>query len=326
LDGKWRFAWQWPLPNEKRIRYYLGAGPSEGGASGVNDGTLSTTPPSTAGEKDNYLVDYSVTAANRNQKGLTYTTAPLGSDLEVTGDPVVEIWASSTATDGDFFAYLEDVSPDGITTYFTVDGSLRASNRALHHPPYDTWGLPYHRSFEQDVKPLAPGEPVKLAFNMGTASYIFKAGHRIRLIITCTSVATPQLSPAPTVSIYRNPDFKSHLILPIGGTPIAAHVRIEPETLNHRGHGLFTAFITFPKGLDKGYLKDVKPESIQCNGAIAVSVKIHKDMLITKFNRQDLTNIVTGQKNTLSVTGAFGKIFDYGTLTFEGSDLVRIIR
>ncbi len=137
---------------------------------------MTTTPPAEENAQDDYLVDYGITTANRNQRGLTYTTAPLPADLEVTGDPVVHLYAASTATDNDFFAYLEDVAPDGSTRYFAVDGSLRASNRALHQPPYDNWGLPYHRSFEKDAQLLMPGKPVALSFNMGSTSYIFKAG------------------------------------------------------------------------------------------------------------------------------------------------------
>jgi predicted acyl esterase len=45
-----------------------------------------------------------------DQKGLTYNTPPLDKLLEVTGFPVTHIWVSSTAKDGDFFVYLEDVN------------------------------------------------------------------------------------------------------------------------------------------------------------------------------------------------------------------------
>lgn len=327
VGKEWRFAWQWPLPNEERINYYLGPGPSEGEPSGVNNGTLSMAHPGVVGAKDVYTVDYSVTAANRSQKGLTYTTAPLAADVEVTGHAVVELWISSTATDGDFLAYLEDVAPNGSSTSFTVEGSLRASNRALHFPPYDNSGLPYHRTYEEDQKPLHPGKPVELVFNVGPTSYIFKAGHRIRLIITCADpTLTPRLDPPPVVSVYTNPIYRSHITLPIGGGPVGAYVRIEPGALDLHSQGEFTAFITFPKWLDKGYVKDINLNSIQCNGATAVSAKLHKDTLIAKFKRQDLDVTGAGHRVKLTVSGKFGSKFDYGQISFEGSDTVRIIR
>ena len=44
---------------------------------------------------------------------LTYTSDPLAEDMRVTGDPVVTLYASSTATDGNFIVYLEDVDETG---------------------------------------------------------------------------------------------------------------------------------------------------------------------------------------------------------------------
>jgi hypothetical protein len=107
---------------------------------------------------------------------------------------------------------------------------------------------------------------------------------------------------------------------------VGAHVRIEPEVLNLHSHGEFTALITFPKWLDKGYVKDINLNSIQCNGAAAVSAKLHKDTLIAKFKRQDLEVTGADHKVKLTVTGEFGNRFDYGQLTFEGSDTVRVIK
>lgn len=246
VGSEWRFAWQWPLPNEKRVKFYLGGGPSQGGPSGVNDGTLSATPPTSKVGQDEYMVDYSVNASNRNQKGLTYTTAPWASDVEMTGDPVVELWVSSTAT-----------------------------------PP----------------SPSSPGAPTP----------------------------TPVLDPPPTVTVYRNTLYPSHLVLPIGGYPLPAKIRIQPEVLCKKSQGVLTAFVSFPEGLDKGYLKDIKPDSLRCYGAAAVDLKMHKDRLIAKFRQQELNDIVLGAKNKLTVTGAFGKRYDYGNLTFEGSDEIRML-
>lgn len=337
--NEWRFAWQWPLPNEKRIDYYLAAGASDGTASGVNNGTLSTVPPTEESGQDDYVVDYGITTANRNQRGLTYTTAPLTADLEVTGDPVVQLLAASTATDNDFFAYLEDVAPDGSSRYFAVDGSLRASNRALHPPPYDNWGLPYHRSFEKDAQPLEPGKPVSLAFNMGSTSYLFKAGHRIRLIVTCFMPATPPspgspgapsptpiLDPAPTVSIYRNRILKSRLVLPVAGAPVQACLQIKPGIIQPKRNGLLTALVTFPKALEKGYVEDLDAASVRLNGIQPVSAKQDGCKWIFKFNSQDFESLLKAEKVKLTMTGNFGARFDYGSLAFEASNTVLVKR
>ena len=49
-------------------------------------------------------------------------------------------------------------------------------------------------------------------------SYIFEAGHRIRVTITGAdkdTALTPQLDPPPTVQIYREADHASYIELPI---------------------------------------------------------------------------------------------------------------
>ncbi|NLX11554.1 MAG: CocE/NonD family hydrolase [Chloroflexi bacterium] len=230
----WRTAEQWPLPGEQPTAYYLHAGPS-GSVNSANDGSLSTDPPGDG--QDAYTVDYSTTTGKttrwtdgygqgfgypemtpNDEKGLTYTTAPLEADLEVTGHPVVHLWISSTADDGDFIVYLEEVDDDGDSTYIT-EGVLRASHRALADPPYDYMGLPYHRSFAEDVVPLpVDGEPVELVFDLHPTANIFDAGHRIRITITgadTDTYGTSKLDPPPTVTIYRSADYPSHIVLPV---------------------------------------------------------------------------------------------------------------
>jgi predicted acyl esterase len=55
--------------------------------------------------------------SGEDRKLLVYTGAPLATNVEILGSPVVVLEVASTATDGTFFAYLEDVAPDGHVTY-----------------------------------------------------------------------------------------------------------------------------------------------------------------------------------------------------------------
>jgi predicted acyl esterase len=67
-------------------------------------------------------------------------------------------------------------------------------------------------------RPSVGGQPVELVFDLHPTSNIFDAGHRIRLTITCsdqTSFQTPELSPAPRVSIYRKSELASYAQLPV---------------------------------------------------------------------------------------------------------------
>ena len=204
-------------------------------------GVLILVPPVTTVGADEYQVDYSTTSGTatrwtagydvmtvpypntmmfNDEKALTYTTAPLSTEVEVTGHPVVHLWVSSSASDGDFFVYLEDVSEAHYSKYVT-EGNLRASHRAISKAPYEFLGLPYHRSYVEDIADL-PDQPVELVFDLLPTSYVFEAGHRIRVTITGADKdngLTPQLDPPPTITLYRDSDHASYLELPIIPNP-----------------------------------------------------------------------------------------------------------
>jgi len=231
----WKDARQWPLPVEKPTPYYFQAGPS-GSIQSANDGLLDGKAPAGDSGQDDYTADYTTSTgpatrwhngrggnfsypdmAVNDSKGLTYTTAPLKKAVQATGHPIVHLWITSTADDGDFFAYLEEVDETGYSHYLT-EGVLRASHRKLDQPPFSYMNLPYHRSYAEDVAPLPTGQPVELVFDLHPTSNIFDAGHRVRLTVTCadqTSFDTPVVSPTPKVSVYRNGKFASYLQLPV---------------------------------------------------------------------------------------------------------------
>lgn len=227
---EWRQTREWPLPEQQSVKYYLhGESPEDGGR------LLAAAPEGNDGGADEYRVDYSTTSgkgsrwanlygeafsprdmAQNDRKALTYTTPPLAEDTELTGHPVAHIWVGSTAKDGDFFVYLEDVMENGYSANVT-EGVLRASHRKTSDPPVDYFGLPYHRSFEEDLAVL-PGEPAEMVIDLLPISKVFKAGHRIRLAIACAdkdNAATQELNPPPVISLWRDASHASHVILPI---------------------------------------------------------------------------------------------------------------
>lgn len=325
IVDEWRFAWQWPLPNKKDLTYYMAAGPSGSMNTGVNDGSLTTTAPTSAIGQDDYIVDYSITRTNRDEKGLTYTTSALTSDVELTGYPQVHLWVSSTDTDGDFFAFLEDVDATGAASVIQ-QLQLRASHRTLGIPPFDNLEQPWHRHYEEDIILLTPGELVELVPETLPLSYIVKAGHHIRLTITCAYPGSSFLesSPAPTISVYRNDNNASYITLPIVADSIDTDVQIEPATLNLNSRGQFTARISFPENLAQGYIDDVDLSTVMCNGAYAVSGKVANRTLVVKFNREDLS-VSPGEEVALTIIGEFGDKYYYGPLTFEGSDTIKVM-
>lgn len=168
----------------------------------------------------NSLADVDVIYPDRSsadQKVLCYTSPPLDMDTEVTGYPVITLEVSSTATDGEFFAYLEDVDAKPKVTYVT-EGELRALHRKLstEPPPYNQV-TPYHSFKRADAMPLVPGEVSELVFALQPTSYVFKRGHAIRVALAGADkdhfAVLP--GPVPTWDVQRNATHASHTDLPV---------------------------------------------------------------------------------------------------------------
>lgn len=179
----------WPPSDVKRIAFRFDA-----------QGTLSTDRPRADGE-DRYSVDFSATTGNATrwttQIGdpaaygdrreadralLTYTSAPFERDMELVGTPAVRLFVATTTADPAFFAYLEDVAPDGRVTYLT-EGLFRA----IHRKPATAGQLPYDqpepaKSYERaDAMPMVPGRIAEVTFPTFPIAALLKAGHRLRL-------------------------------------------------------------------------------------------------------------------------------------------------
>ncbi|MBN1641663.1 MAG: CocE/NonD family hydrolase [Anaerolineae bacterium] len=193
-EGRWKAAGTWPPPGFRPTPLYLAA-----------DGVLQTgNAPHEAGA-DRYVVDTSLGSgrgsrwhAQANMDGLpirypdrrgpdttrlTYTSAPLETDVELTGHPVLTLYVRLPAQDAQLHAYLEDVAPDGTARYVT-EGLFRACFRATRESPALYAGLiPHHTFLRQDLAPLTPGETAELAFDLMPISYLFRQGHAIRVAI-----------------------------------------------------------------------------------------------------------------------------------------------
>ncbi len=98
---------------------------------------------------------------------------------------------------------------------------------------------------------------------------------------------------------------------------ISASVDIKPEVINLNSHGKFTAFLILPAGYDP---HEIDVETVECEGAIALSGHVAAQRFIAKFAVQDLVGVSPGPAVEFMVTG---QLFD-GT-PFSGCDTVRVI-
>ena len=160
---------------------------------------------------------------DRDRSRFLYTTAPLAADVTVTGHPIVDFFVDSNAADGALFGYLEDVWPNGEVRYVT-EGDLRLIHRAVGTSPLAGDPVPFHSFLLADARPMIPGETTEVTFDLLPTSYLFKAGHAIRLALAGADAgifaeipaASPQ-HPAPRPPVYsfhRDRAHASRLVLP----------------------------------------------------------------------------------------------------------------
>jgi len=156
--------------------------------------------------------------AERDGQLLTFDSPPLDDDMEVTGHPVATLHVSSSATDGLFIVYLEDIAPDG-TVRTVTDGWLRARYRKLAGaaPPY--WHAPPYRTYNRaDGAPLVPGEVTELVFDLFPTSWLFRRGHAVRVAIAGAdkdNLAPVAQDQAPIMFVHRGPATPSRVELPV---------------------------------------------------------------------------------------------------------------
>ena len=150
------------------------------------------------------------------QSAAHFVSPVLKHDTQVTGHPIADLSVSVNATDVNLFLYLEDVAPDGNVTSIT-DGRQRASLRKVVDAPWNYMGLPWRRSNREDVQPLTPGVPVRVRFDLLPISYIFKAGHRMRVSVAGADYRERDretANPAPILTIYNSKEAPSEVLLP----------------------------------------------------------------------------------------------------------------
>ncbi len=183
----WRDEDDWPLARTEWTRWYLHPG-----------GTLSTAEPEVGAGTSRFTYDpadpvptvggpvllppgpdgdVSWLGGTRDQRGiearpdvLSFTSAVLAEDLEVTGPLTVTLHAATSAADTDFTARLVDVWPDG-RAMGVADGIVRARYR-------DGTGQP---------APITPGAVYEYLIDLIATSQVFNAGHRVRVDVASSN-------------------------------------------------------------------------------------------------------------------------------------------
>jgi len=162
---------------------------------------------------------------------LTFTSAPLADDLEVTGPIVLKLFASSDQIDTRFIVKLADQHPQDPGARgqpsSTQPSSTNVSKgwlRASHREKDLSRSTPLRPFYTHtNPQPLTPGEIYQFEIEVLPCAYVFKKGHRIRLeIANGDSVLTDAVFTHPyhptligTDTIYHDAAHASCIMLPL---------------------------------------------------------------------------------------------------------------
>lgn len=239
--GAWRDENEWPLARTRSTKFYFSPG-----------GGLLTDAPTSGGSQTSFTFDPrnpiptiggNISSGNGimlqgawDQRGgdhiwnfkqpiplsarndiVVFQSQPLESDLEVTGEISVKLWASSSAVDTDFTAKLIDVYPPsadfpGGFDLNLEDGIVRAR----------------FRDSLKAERLMISGKTYPFTVRLYPTSNVFKKGHRIRVDISSSNFPRFDVNPntgeplndnrrwATAVNtIYHDRQHPSHILLPI---------------------------------------------------------------------------------------------------------------
>jgi hypothetical protein len=164
-------------------------------------------------------------------RSLSYLTEPLAADVVVAGPGWAELWLESEVDDVNVQVTITEVRPDD-TEVLVQSGWLRLGHRKIDEASSDTFRV--RRTYaEADFEPLTPGEQVVVKVALPSFGQAFRAGSRLRLIISAPGrnhgtweFESPDYGGAtPKQIIAHGAGAPSRLFLPVvTGVPVAAGV------------------------------------------------------------------------------------------------------
>ncbi|MBO7702365.1 MAG: CocE/NonD family hydrolase [Eggerthellaceae bacterium] len=199
-ENRWRAEQHWPLPDAEPQVLFLHSDGSANSTAG--NGVLTADEPAADESPDTYQADPANPVVNMGGVGmlggqvdqsdvekredvLVYTGPELSRDTEVTGSIRVVLHAATSGTDTDFFARVVDVAPDGSTLNIATGGRRGR----------------YVENGRDNPTALEPGKVYRYEIVLKPTSYVFKAGHRIRLDVCSSDAAYFDVNPNAFVDL-----------------------------------------------------------------------------------------------------------------------------
>jgi uncharacterized protein len=152
-----------------------------------------------------------------------FASAVLNSPTKISGQPIVNLVASTSGTDSDWVVKLIDVYPDEVADQPGMGGYQLAVAMDIFRGRY--------RESLETAKPLSPNEPLRYRFALPTTNHVFLPGHRVMVQVQSSwfplydrnpqtfvpniFVAKPQDYRKAVQRIHHSPDRTSFIELPV---------------------------------------------------------------------------------------------------------------
>jgi uncharacterized protein len=135
---------------------------------------------------------------------LSWTSAPLTSDVTVAGDIIAHLVASTTGQDADWVVKLIDVFPDSIATDWPLGGyELMVAHEIMRGRYRESFSAP---------KALMPNTPLDFTVDLHQQSFTFKKGHRMMVQVQSSWFPLYDRNPqtwVPNIFQAKASDFKA---------------------------------------------------------------------------------------------------------------------
>jgi len=124
-----------------------------------------------------WLVDDQREASGRPDV-LAFVSDVLKEPVKISGQPVVNLMASTSGTDSDWVVKVIDVYPDEVADQEEIGGYQLMISADIFRGRY--------RESLETPKPIAPDEPLLYRWTLPTANHVFLPGHRIMVQVQST--------------------------------------------------------------------------------------------------------------------------------------------
>ncbi len=234
--GYWRFEDGWPIERIDHRRFYAQDNHTLDEAPATNTVHRLRYVPSSGMEAGGPVMWWGDVAHDQRPSdafGLVYDTGPLENDTEILGLPKAVLKVAANAPRANWFVRLSDVAPDGTVTQVAGAGFNGT-----------------HRNSAREPEAIENGKEFDLEIDMHFTSWVFPAGHRIRLAIA--NAQWPMLWPTPypmTTSLRLGGSSGSHVILPI----VPPREQQEPSFLPPAESPTLAAYESIDLGNPSGY-------------------------------------------------------------------------